>query len=102
MNKLLPSGCAGTGAPLGAGAGFTRRIILVLAIGVGAGFSPVANAQETGGRRTFTDDQGRKLGVGKWADLAVTAEDYLGCADPCLETMLVDLTVVAGRVVWKR
>jgi predicted amidohydrolase YtcJ len=36
------------------------------------------------------------------ADLIVTAESYLDCEDPCLETMEVDLTVVGGRIVWER
>ena len=51
---------------------------------------------------TFSEDQLGALEVGKLADLAVTAENYLTCPDPCLETMLVDLTVVGGRVVWER
>jgi predicted amidohydrolase YtcJ len=51
---------------------------------------------------TFSEDQLGTLEVGKLADLAVTAENYLTCPDPCLETMLVDLTVVGGRVVWER
>ena len=51
---------------------------------------------------TFAEDEQGTLEVGKLADLAVTAEDYLTCADPCLETMRVDLTVVGGRIVWER
>ena len=37
--------------------------------------------------------------VGRLADLVATAEHYLYCADPCLESMQVDMTVVGGRVV---
>ena len=51
---------------------------------------------------TFAEDQLGTLEVGKLADLAVTAEAYLTCPDPCLETMLVDMTVVGGRIVWER
>lgn len=51
---------------------------------------------------TFSEHERGTLEVGKWADLVVTAEDYLRCLDPCLETMQVDLTVVAGRIVWER
>ena len=51
---------------------------------------------------TFSEDERGTLEVGKLADLAVTAEDYLTCPDPCLETMRVDLTVVGGRIVWER
>ena len=51
---------------------------------------------------TFSQDERGTLEVGKLADLAVTAEDYLTCPDPCLETMQVDLTVVGGRIVWER
>lgn len=51
---------------------------------------------------TFSEDRRGTLEVGKLADLAVTAESYLDCADPCLETMQVDMTVVGGRVVWER
>jgi predicted amidohydrolase YtcJ len=36
------------------------------------------------------------------ADLIVTAEPYLDCPDPCLETMEVDLTVLGGTVVWEQ
>ncbi len=58
----------------------------------------------TEGYAYLTASEGERgtLEVGKLADLVVTAEDYLGCADPCLETMQVDLTVVGGRVVWER
>ena len=51
---------------------------------------------------TFSEDERGTLEVGKLADLAVAAEDYLTCPDPCLETMQVDLTVVGGRIVWER
>ena len=51
---------------------------------------------------TFSEDERGSLEVGKLADLAVTAMDYLTCADPCLESMQVDLTVVGGRIVWER
>ncbi len=51
---------------------------------------------------TFSEDERGSLEVGKLADLAVTAMDYLTCPDPCLESMQVDLTVVGGRIVWER
>ncbi len=51
---------------------------------------------------TFSEEERGSLEVGKLADLVVTAEDYLSCADPCLETMQVDLTVVGGKVAWER
>ena len=51
---------------------------------------------------TFSEDERGSLEVGKLADLAVTAMDYLTWADPCLESMQVDLTVVGGRIVWER
>ena len=51
---------------------------------------------------TFSEDHRGTLAVGKLADLAVTAENYLTCADPCLETMLIDITIVGGRIVWER
>lgn len=51
---------------------------------------------------TFSEDELGTLEVGKLADVVVTAENYLTCPDPCLEAMLVDLTVVGGRVVWER
>ena len=51
---------------------------------------------------TFSEDERGSLEVGKLADLAVTAMDYLTCADPCLESMQVDLTVVGGRIEWER
>ncbi|NCG32793.1 MAG: amidohydrolase family protein, partial [Proteobacteria bacterium] len=51
---------------------------------------------------TFSEDELGTLEGGKLADVVVTAENYLTCPDPCLETMLVDLTVVGGRVVWER
>ena len=51
---------------------------------------------------TFSEDHRGTLTVGKLADLAVTAENYLTCADPCLETMLIDITIVGGRIVWER
>ncbi|MDH3272776.1 MAG: amidohydrolase [Gemmatimonadota bacterium] len=50
----------------------------------------------------FAEEERGTLGVGKLADLIVTAEDYLECPDPCLETMEVDLTMVGGRIVWER
>jgi len=51
---------------------------------------------------TFSEDERGTLAPGKLADLVVTAESYLDCPDPCLETMLVDFTIVGGRVVWER
>ena len=51
---------------------------------------------------TFSEDHRGTLSVGKLADFAVTAEDYLTCVDPCLETMLIDITIVGGRIVWER
>ena len=51
---------------------------------------------------TFSEQDRGSLGVGKLADFAVTAEDYFACEDPCLETMLIDITVVGGRIVWER
>ncbi|MDX1495423.1 MAG: amidohydrolase family protein, partial [Longimicrobiales bacterium] len=50
----------------------------------------------------FAEDERGTLAEGKLADLVVTAESYLDCPDPCLETMEVDLTMVGGRVVWER
>lgn len=50
----------------------------------------------------FAEDERGTLAEGKLADLIVTAEGYLDCADPCLETMEVDLTMVGGRIVWER
>ena len=51
---------------------------------------------------TFEESLKGTLEVGKLADLVVVAEDPLACADPCLETMQVDLTVVGGMVVYDR
>lgn len=51
---------------------------------------------------TFEEADKGTLEVGRLADLIVTAEHYLDCADPCLETMQVDMTVVGGRVVYER
>lgn len=51
---------------------------------------------------TFEEADKGSLEPGKLADLIVTAEHYLDCADPCLETMQVDMTVVGGRVVYER
>lgn len=51
---------------------------------------------------TFSEDERGTLAPGKLADLVVTAESYLDCRDPCLEKMLVDFTIVGGRVVWER
>ena len=45
---------------------------------------------------TFAEADKGTLEVGRLADLVVTAEHYLDCADPCLETMQVDMTVVGG------
>ena len=50
----------------------------------------------------FAEEERGTLAVGKQADLIVTSGSYLDCADPCLETMEVDLTMVDGRVVWER
>ena len=51
---------------------------------------------------TFEESLKGTLEVGKLADLVVVADDGLECADPCLETMQVDLTVVGGEVVYDR
>lgn len=51
---------------------------------------------------TFAEGERGSLEVGGMADLIVTAEPYLTCPDPCLETMEVDLTMLGGRVVWER
>ncbi len=51
---------------------------------------------------TFEEAEKGTLEVGMRADLVVTAADVLACEDPCLETMLVDFTVVDGRVVYER
>ena len=51
---------------------------------------------------TFEESEKGTLEVGKLADLVVTAADVLECADPCLEAMEVDLTVIGGRVVYDR
>lgn len=50
----------------------------------------------------FAENERGTLAVGKQADLIVTAESYLECPDPCLETMAVDLTMVDGRIVHER
>ncbi len=50
----------------------------------------------------FAEERRGTLAPGKLADLIVTAESFLDCPDPCLETMEVDLTVVGGRIVWER
>ena len=51
---------------------------------------------------TFEEEEKGTLEVGMAADLVVTAQHVLECADPCLESMDVDLTVVGGRVVHER
>jgi hypothetical protein len=51
---------------------------------------------------TFSEGERGTLGPGMLADLIVTAESYLDCADPCLETMRVDLSMVGGRLVHER
>jgi predicted amidohydrolase YtcJ len=51
---------------------------------------------------TRAEDRRGTLEKGMLADLAVTAESYLDCPDPCLETMQVDLTMVGGRIVWRK
>jgi predicted amidohydrolase YtcJ len=51
---------------------------------------------------TFEEDIKGTLEVGKLADFAITADSYLECLDPCLEEMLVDMTVLGGKVVWER
>ncbi|MYC99976.1 MAG: amidohydrolase [Gammaproteobacteria bacterium] len=51
---------------------------------------------------TFEEADKGTLEVGRLADLVVTAEHYLDCADPCLETMQIDMTVVGGTVVYER
>lgn len=50
----------------------------------------------------FAEDRRGTLAPGKLADLIVTAQPYLDCPDPCLESMEVDLTVVGGQIVWER
>jgi predicted amidohydrolase YtcJ len=58
----------------------------------------------TEGYAWLTETEGTRgtLAPGMLADLVVTGENYLDCEDPCLETMLVDLTMVGGRIVWQR
>ena len=51
---------------------------------------------------TFTEGERGTLSPGMAADLIVTAQPYLDCPDPCLETMEVDLTMLAGRIIWER
>ncbi|MDA0327752.1 MAG: amidohydrolase [Gemmatimonadetes bacterium] len=51
---------------------------------------------------TFSENERGTLAAGMLADLVVTAENYLECPDPCLETMQVDFTIVDGRIVWER
>lgn len=51
---------------------------------------------------TFSEGARGTLAPGMLADLVVTAESFVDCEDPCLETMEVDLTVLGGRVVWER
>lgn len=51
---------------------------------------------------TFSEQDRGTLAPGKLADLIVTAGSFLDCADPCLEGMEVDLTVLGGQVVWER
>ena len=50
-------------------------------------------------RLTFQEDRTGSLETGKLADLAVLADDYLECPDPCLEDMQVEATLVGGQVV---
>lgn len=50
----------------------------------------------------FAENRRGTLAPGKLADLIVTAESYLDCPDPCLESMEVDFTVVGGEIVWER
>ena len=51
---------------------------------------------------TFEEDDKGTLEVGSLADLIVTAEHFLDCQDPCLESMQVDLTIVGGRIAYER
>jgi hypothetical protein len=51
---------------------------------------------------TFSEQDRGTLAPGMVADLVVTSDAYLDCADPCLESMGVDLTMLGGRVVWER
>jgi predicted amidohydrolase YtcJ len=51
---------------------------------------------------TFSERERGTLGPGMLADLIVTAEPYLTCQDPCLETMEVDLTLLGGQVIFER
>ena len=51
---------------------------------------------------TFEEAEKGTLEVGMAADLVVTADHFLECEDPCLESMEVDLTVVSGRIVYER
>lgn len=51
---------------------------------------------------TFSEDQRGVLAPGMVADLIVTDGSFRDCPDPCLETMVVDLTMVGGRIVHER
>jgi predicted amidohydrolase YtcJ len=51
---------------------------------------------------TFSEHQRGTLAPGMVADLVVVDGSFLDCADPCLETMGVDLTMVGGRIVHER
>ncbi len=51
---------------------------------------------------TFSEHERGTLAPGMLADLIVTAEPYLECPDPCLETMQIDLTVLGGEVIFER
>jgi predicted amidohydrolase YtcJ len=50
----------------------------------------------------FAEHERGTLAPGMLADLIVTAEPYLECPDPCLETMQIDLTVLGGEVIFER
>ncbi len=51
---------------------------------------------------TFEEAEKGTIEVGMAADFVVTADHFLECEDPCLESMEVDLTVVSGRIVYER
>ena len=57
---------------------------------------------QTGHLLTWSEDRRGSLEIGKDADLVVLDRNPLTCADPELEELGVDLTIVGGRVVHER